>query len=229
MLASLGIATCLVDATEPDLPLAYVNPAFEELTGYPAAEVLGRNCRFLQGEHTDPRAVAEIRGALARGEGCRVTLLNHRRDGSPFWNELTITPVPGPGDELVAFIGALVDVTDRAIEGELRYRSLVEQIQAITYVADWAPDAPLRFVSPQIEGLLGFPPEAWISDQGLWAARLHPEDRERVLAGERRAHAEEAALDAEYRMIAADGSVVWFWERAAIVRDAAGRPRTPRA
>ena len=96
MLASLGIATCLVDATEPDLPLAYVNPAFEELTGYPAAEVLGRNCRFLQGEHTDPRAVAEIRGALARGEGCRVTLLNHRRDGSPFWNELTITPVPGP-------------------------------------------------------------------------------------------------------------------------------------
>ena len=124
----------------------------------------------------------------------------------------------------MAFIGALVDVTDRAIEGELRYRSLVEQIQAITYVADWAPDAPLRFVSPQIEGLLGFPPEDWVSDRGLWAARLHPEDRERVLAGERRAHAEETDLDAEYRMIAADGSVVWFWERAAIVRDAAGRP-----
>ena len=113
MLASLGVATCLVDATEPGLPLAYVNPAFEELTGYPAAEALGRNCRFLQGEHTDPRAVAEIRGALERGEGCRVTLLNHRRDGSPFWNELTITPVPGPGDEPVAFIGALVDVTGR--------------------------------------------------------------------------------------------------------------------
>ena len=110
------------------------------------------------------------------------------------------------------------------IESELRYRSLVEQIQAITYVADWAPDAPLRFVSPQIERLLGFPPEDWVTDRALWSARLHPDDRERVLAGERRAHAEEAELDAEYRMIAADGSVVWFWERAAIVRDAPGRP-----
>ena len=86
MLASLGIATCLVDATEPDLPLTYVNPAFEELTGYPAAEVLGRNCRFLQSEHTDPLAVAEIRAALGRGEGCCVTLLNRgataRRSGT---------------------------------------------------------------------------------------------------------------------------------------------------
>src|SRR5918998_565884 len=106
----------------------------------------------------------------------------------------------------------------------LHYRSLVEQIQAITYIADWAPDAPLRFVSPQIEGLLGFPPEAWVADGGLWAARLHPEDRDRVLAEERSAHAEEADIDAEYRMVAADGSVVWFWERASIVRDASGRP-----
>src|SRR5829696_3475326 len=117
--------------------------------------------------------------------------------------------------------------TDRfseAIESELRYRSLVEQIEAVTYVADWAPDAPLRFVSPQIEGLLGFPPEAWIADQGLWAARLHPDDREQALAAELRAHEEEAVVDAEYRMVAADGSVVWIWERAAIVRDAAGRP-----
>ncbi len=229
MLASLGIATCVVDAAAPDLPLTYVNPAFEALTGYAADEVLGRNCRFLQGERTDPGTVARIRSALAKGEGCRVTLLNLRRDGTPFENELTITPVPGPGGEVTGYIGALVDVTGRAIEDELRYRSLVEQIQAITYVADWAPEAPLRFVSPQIEGLLGFPPEAWIADQGLWAARLHPEDRERVLAGERRAHADEVGLDAEYRMIAADGAVVWFWERAAIVRDAAGRPRTPRA
>src|SRR5215211_5318591 len=117
--------------------------------------------------------------------------------------------------------------TDRfseAIESELRYRSLVEQIEAVTYVADWAPDAPLRFVSPQIEGLLGFPAEAWVEDQALWADRLHPDDRERVLEGERRAHDEEGDLDQEYRMIAADGSVVWLWERAAIVRDESGRP-----
>ena len=111
-----------------------------------------------------------------------------------------------------------------AIGTEPRYRSLVEQIQAVTYVADWAPDAPLRFVSPQIEGLLGFPPHALVGDHGLWSERLHPDDRERVLAAERAAHAEQTDLDEEYRMIAADGSIVWCWERAAIVRDADGRP-----
>ena len=126
MLASLGIAACLVDATEPDLPLVYVNPAFEELTGYSAAAVVGRNCRLLQGEDTDPRAVAEIRAALAHGEACRVTLLNHRRDGSPFWNELTITPAPGPGDETVAYIGALVDVTDRVTDRKVAESRLDE-------------------------------------------------------------------------------------------------------
>src|SRR4051794_36413499 len=112
----------------------------------------------------------------------------------------------------------------RPLESELSYRSLIEQIGAITYVADWAPEAPLRLVSPQIEGLLGFPPEAWIADQGLRTARLHPDDRDRVLDAERRAHAEESPLDAEYRMLAADGSVVWLWARAVIVRDADGRP-----
>src|SRR5215207_7706861 len=112
----------------------------------------------------------------------------------------------------------------RALESELRYRSLVAQVRAITFIADWAPDAPLRFVSPQIEAVLGFPPDAWTADQGLRAARLHPDDRDRVLEAGRRAHAEESMLDAEYRMVAADGSVVWFRERAAVVRDADGRP-----
>jgi diguanylate cyclase (GGDEF)-like protein/PAS domain S-box-containing protein len=110
------------------------------------------------------------------------------------------------------------------VESDLRYRSLVEQIHAIAYVADWTPEAPLRFVSPQIESVLGFPPEAWVADQALRASRLHPDDRARVLAAERRSHAEESDLDAEYRMVAADGSVVWFWDRAVIVRAPDGRP-----
>jgi diguanylate cyclase (GGDEF)-like protein/PAS domain S-box-containing protein len=224
MLAALGIATCIADATAPDHPLIYVSPAFEALTGYSAAEAVGRNCRFLQGEGTDPRTVGEMREALARGEGCRVTLLNHRRDGTAFWNELTITPVAGPGGEVAAFLGALVEVTGHVVEGDLRYRSLVERIHAVTYTADWAPEARLRFVSPQIEALLGYPPEAWIEDRGLWARRLHPDDRERVLAEERRVYEAGEDIDAEYRMIAADGSVVWLWVRATIVRDAAGRP-----
>ena len=112
----------------------------------------------------------------------------------------------------------------QAVDGEHRYRVLVEQIRAITYTADWTPEAPLLYVSPQIERLLGFPPEDWVERPDLWARQLHPEDRERVLAEERRSYEAGEGLDHEYRMLAADGSAVWFWERATIVRDAGGRP-----
>jgi diguanylate cyclase (GGDEF)-like protein/PAS domain S-box-containing protein len=230
LLDSLGVSACLADATRPDFPLLYVNAAFEALTGYSADEAIGRNCRFLQGDRTAPQAVAKIREALERGRGCRVTLVNHRRDGEPFYNELTITPLPGPDGQVAAFLGVQVDVTahvrtvEQVAETEQLYRTLVEQIRAVTYIADWTPTAPLRYVSPQIEGLLGFPPEAWIEHDSLWASRLHPDDRERVLAEERRTYAAEESFDAEYRMIAADGSVVWFWERDTIVRDDDGRP-----
>src|SRR3954453_20040505 len=110
------------------------------------------------------------------------------------------------------------------VESDLRYRSLVEQIHAIAYVADWTPEAPVRFVSPQIESVLGFPPEAWVADQALRASRLHPDDRARVLEAGRRSHAEESALAAEYRLVAAGGAVFWFWDRAVIVRASDGRP-----
>jgi diguanylate cyclase (GGDEF)-like protein/PAS domain S-box-containing protein len=109
MLDALGVAACLADASQPDLPLTYVNPAFEQLTGWPREDALGRNCRFLQAPDTDPLAVAEIREALARGESCQVTLRNQRRDGEPFWNQATITPVEENG-RVVAWAGALVEV-----------------------------------------------------------------------------------------------------------------------
>ena len=74
---------------QPDQPLVYVNAAFEELAGFPAAEVLGRNCRFLQSPDTDPAAVARIRAAIDRGEECRETVLNLRGpDRTPWWNEI---------------------------------------------------------------------------------------------------------------------------------------------
>ena len=104
-----------------------------------------------------------------------------------------------------------------------RYRSLVEQVPAVSYVARWEPGSPFAYVSPQIEEVLGFPAERWVAEPELWAERLHPDDREVVLMEEMRTFQHEIPFDRQYRMIAADGSVKWIWERDTIVRDEDGR------
>jgi diguanylate cyclase (GGDEF)-like protein/PAS domain S-box-containing protein len=107
---------------------------------------------------------------------------------------------------------------------EARWRSLVEQIPAITYIADFDERGTLTWVSPQIERLLGHTPEELIADQDLWYRLLHPDDRERVIAEEHRVYEHVEEFDIEYRMVARDGRVVWVHEQDAIVRDADGRP-----
>ncbi|HVK15037.1 MAG TPA: response regulator [Gemmataceae bacterium] len=102
----------ITDPSRPDNPIVYASPGFERLTGYSAAEALGRNCRFLQGPDTDPAAVAIVRAAVRDDRPCSVELVNHRKDGSPFWNALAVTPVRD-GDRLTHFIGVLTDVTAR--------------------------------------------------------------------------------------------------------------------
>ncbi|MGY1722156.1 diguanylate cyclase domain-containing protein [Blastococcus sp. SYSU DS0533] len=115
--ASNGIV--IADALLPDLPLVYANAAFLELTGYSEEEVLGRNCRFLQGPATDPSQVQPIRRRILAGRDVHAVLLNYRRDGSTFWNEVHISPVTGPAGEITHFIGNQLDVTTR-VERERR-------------------------------------------------------------------------------------------------------------
>jgi len=107
---------------------------------------------------------------------------------------------------------------------EQRYRLLVEQIPAITYIADWQGIRPFLYVSPQAEELLGYPPQEWVDDPLLWERILHPEDRARVLAEEQRTMAAEERFESEYRVCARDGRVVWLWERDTIIRGADGNP-----
>ncbi|HYP48695.1 MAG TPA: diguanylate cyclase, partial [Thermoleophilaceae bacterium] len=106
----------------------------------------------------------------------------------------------------------------------VRYQMLVEQIPAVTYIAEFSEDAPFIYVSPQIEELLGYAPEEWIADQGLWSARMHPEDRERVLAHEARTTRNMDPYEGEFRMIHRDGRVIWIWERDTVIREGGGLP-----
>jgi PAS domain S-box-containing protein len=101
------------DPSLPDHPLIYANSGFERLTGYTREDVMGRNCRFLQGVDTDPAAVEEIRAALRDKHECTVEFLNYRKDGSPFWNRLSITPVYDGAGQVSHFIGVQSDITQR--------------------------------------------------------------------------------------------------------------------
>ena len=101
------------DSKLPGAPLIYVNRSFELMTGYSAGEVIGRNCRFLQGTDRNQPALLEVRAALREGRDCEVLLRNYRKDGTLFWNELRLSPVHDDRGRLVNFVGVQNDVTDR--------------------------------------------------------------------------------------------------------------------
>ena len=103
----------ITDPNQPNHPLVYVNPAFEKTTGYAAEEALSRNCRFLQGEDRDQPALAELRAAVSEGRHCTVVLRNYRKDGTLFWNELSVYPVLDEEGRVANFVGVQNDVTER--------------------------------------------------------------------------------------------------------------------
>jgi len=130
----------IADMTAPDQPLVYVNAAFEQLAGLRAEDVLGRNCRFLQGADTDPGTVDRMRLAIQEGAEFRTTMLNHRGpDREPWWNEIHLAPVLDASGQVVQYIGVQTDVTARVTaERELlqerdRTRRHLAQIEELAY------------------------------------------------------------------------------------------------
>lgn len=114
--------------------LIYANPAFGRLTGYPLDDILYQDCRFLQGDDRDQPGLESIREAVKNHQPCRQILRNYRRDGSAFWNELSITPVFNEADNLTYFIGIQKDVstqvqaTERVKELETEVAELKRQL-----------------------------------------------------------------------------------------------------
>lgn len=126
----------IVDASEDGIVVAekegdeniliYVNKGFERLTGYSADEILYRDCRFLQNGDRDQEGLHAIRKALDEGKPSRQVLRNYRKDGTTFWNELSITPVYDEDDKLMYYIGVQKDVSDR-VEAQMALDALREQ------------------------------------------------------------------------------------------------------
>ncbi len=151
-LAAAGEGIVIADARRPDMPLIYVNPAFEAVTGYAAAEAIGRNCRFLQGPDTDRTSLDEIRRALAERRACVVELLNYRKDGTPFWNRLSITPVVDAAGEVTHFIGVQSDITARRL-AEQRLQAANRRMQRDLVAAARIQKSLLPAAAPAVGGV----------------------------------------------------------------------------
>lgn len=121
----------ITDARRPDNPLIFVNPGFEAMTGYSAAEVIGKNCRFLQGDVAAQEGVRHIAAAVSNGEGTRQEILNFRKDGSPFWNNLSLTPIRDADGTVTHFIGIQDDITAQkeraALEATITRQAIIAE------------------------------------------------------------------------------------------------------
>jgi diguanylate cyclase (GGDEF)-like protein/PAS domain S-box-containing protein len=241
--ASAG-AIAIADARRPGLPLVHVNPALGALTGHAPAELVGRPAADLVAGEADPRARADLEQALRIGAPWRGVVPALRADGGTLLADLAVTPVFGDdgtrthvvavardarrehelADELAATRTRYGRVIDDLAAAELRYRELVERIPAVVYVCEFAEGYPLRYVSPQVQDLLGYPAEAFIERPELWYELVHPDDRESVRRAETDDFAEQIGEQLIYRMVAADGRVLWVSDRDELVRDDGGRP-----
>ncbi|MFS7954159.1 putative protein kinase AGC-RSK-2 family [Helianthus anomalus] len=130
-LATLQQTFVVSDATKPDCPIMYASSGFFTMTGYSSKEVIGRNCRFLQGKDTDPKEVDKIRHAVKTGTSYCGRLYNYKKDGTPFWNLLTITPIKDDNGKTIKFIGMQVEVskyTEGVNEKQLRPNGLPKSL-----------------------------------------------------------------------------------------------------
>ena len=205
----------IVTIVDPDGTLRYASSAFERVLGYDSEEAVG-TMNVLDHVHPDdlPHVLEETEKALSEG-GIATNKAEYRfrhKDGSWRWMESVGTYLlDDPAVRGVVVISRDVTERKRAEEtlrqAEQRYRTLVEQIPAVTYIDPVDdPDTSL-YTSPQIEQILGYTPQEWQTEK-LWPKRLHPDDRERVLAADQRFETGGGEpFREEYRLLARDGSV----------------------
>ncbi|HWC31892.1 MAG TPA: PAS domain S-box protein, partial [Actinomycetota bacterium] len=208
--------------TTPAGQLLNANRALVELLGHPdRASLMSSNMSELYVDRDDRRRWKEMvaRDDALKGHEWRL----RRRDGSMIWVRDTARAVRDEDGHIRFYDGAIVDVTERRLaeqalrESEARYRRLVERLPAIVYSAELDESGRWRYVSPQIESMLGFAAETWVREN-LWRERLHPADRDRVLAEEARSRDRGEAFSSEYRLLARDGREVWVRDEATVHR-----------
>ena len=229
----------------PDNPVVFANDSFCRLTGYDRDDIVGQNCRFLQGPETDPATVRAIHDAVERVEALDIDIRNHRKNGEPFWNRLLMAPVFDADEKLVYFFASQVDVTiererlqglesdNAALMAELtaRLRAQQERERELDFAlkagrfGTWSIDLLNMALtsSDQCKALFGLAAETPFTFDERMAAVVD-DDRERAERALARTIAEGVDYEVEYRITTPDGVVRWLASRGQPFFDADGRP-----
>lgn len=220
--AASGSGILITDPTQPENPIVYANRGFERITGYEVGEVIGLNCRFLQGSDRDQPSLKELRAALAEGRACKVVLRNYCKDGTLFYNGLSVSPVHDEQGNLTNFVGVIEDITERKFANEAlrkseeRFRAFVEATSDVVYrmSADWH----------EMRSLLG---QEFLADtedsRRDWSDEYIPEDEKpRVWAAIEEAIRTESNFELEHRVIRVDATTGWTSSRAVPILDEGG-------
>jgi diguanylate cyclase (GGDEF)-like protein/PAS domain S-box-containing protein len=214
--------------TKPDNPIVFVNQAFCRITGYAAAEVIGRDCKLLHGPETDRVVVAEIRAALNHGRPIRRTLLNYRKGGETFWNDLIIDPVRGAAGEVIGFVGIQNDVTElkraELLSNELNVRLsvILENLNGYILSRTMTPDGKItyNYISKSFFRMLGVPESDHAGIDFL--KFVSPLDRERVETAVRKSAGDLTPLSIEARLQAPGRPEHWVRSWTNVRREASG-------
>jgi PAS domain S-box-containing protein len=227
LIEQLPIVT-YIDAPDESLANLYVSPQINDLLGRPSGST-GEHWAERVHPGDRERARRETIEGVRSGEPFTLEYRMVRDDGREIWVRDSATTVRGDGDEPGYVLGSFFDITQRKAaelrlqELERRYRSLVEQLPAVTYIDTADEEMSSIYVSPQVEKVLGLSADAFVTDDA-WGAHLHPEDREQALRELREAIRAGDPFTLEYRMVRPDGSIVWIRDQGTVVKDEAGAP-----
>lgn len=239
------MAMVVCDPTLPDNPVIYANASFEALTGFAPVEILGRNCRFMQGPLTNPDDVDRLRAAIANRTRIELDLLNHRRDGTPFWNRLMVAPVFAHDGSLRYFVASQLDVTierhrvvkleeDReALAAEVAQRDAdlaahnakLRMALRAGGLGSWTLDLPEQVLtaSTSCKRNFGRPTSEPFTYEELIAA-IHPADLPMMRAAVRDTVETGVPYQVEYRILTPDGEQRWVAIQGELQHRADGSP-----
>lgn len=221
--AALDIIPHGVIITEKTGNILYANDAFLRVTGYTRLDIRGRHCSFLQGELTDPATVNSIRNALADSVEFSGEILNYRKDGSTFWNEMTITPVRNAHNPVTHFIGTTRDISGRR-QAEQALRESEQRLQLALLggdlaLWDWQVADGRITVNQRWLAMLGLDPNGPPPTIETWAALVHPEDRIKLDSIVEQVIINPKGRDFEFELRArhSSGNYIWILDKGAVV------------